>query len=223
VIRENKGIGLRVHSFLRAVKPLFLLGTDMGKKATFVVICASIVCLISCSGPWKSYPGTIEYPGKKLNVKHFVTRTRNKSELWITFRGRDVDFRIHTPKPIRDHSNFAYVKYRFDDGPWVKSDDWVSIGKEPSNDMVPQAGTELSLIQQTLDARRLYFAYDPKYDPPETLEFDVYDLKNAEDFSNQYTLRAKREESFDKCYYEGTTPTDNNARYDYCDGLPDQR
>jgi hypothetical protein len=192
-------------------------------KAALAAAFVILVSLTACSGPWKSYPGTVKYPDKEINIKSFVTRTRDKGELRITFRGRDVDFQIHTPKPIKDHDDWAYVKYRFDDGPWVKSDDWVAIGKHPSSDMVPQSGTELSLMQATLDARKLYFEYEPQYDPPETLEFDVHDLKKADDFSNQYTLRAKREESFDKCYYKGTIPADTKARLDYCDGLPDQR
>jgi hypothetical protein len=195
----------------------------MARNATLVIAYAALGSLIACSGPWRSSIEVISYPNKKINVRNFVTQSRNKGELWITFRVRDVDFEIHTPKPIKDHSDWAYVKYRFDDGPWVKSDDWVSMGRNPSSIMVPQRGTELSLLQATLDARKLYFEYEPKYDPPETLEFDVYELKKAEDFSNQYTLRAKREESFDNCYYKGTTPADNRARYDYCDGLPDQR
>jgi hypothetical protein len=195
----------------------------MARRATLAITYAMLVSLTACSGPWKSYPGAIKYPDKKIKVRNFVTRTKNKGELWITFRGRDVDFQIHTPKPIKDHSLFADVKYRFDDGPWLKSDDWVSMGTDPYPYMVPQAGTELSLIQETLGARKLFFEYEPKYDPPEALEFDVNGLKNAEDFSNQYTLRAKREESFDKCYYKGTTPADNEARWNYCDSLPDQR
>lgn len=196
----------------------------MARKVTLPITYAMLVCLIACSGPWKSYPRTIEYSHeKKINIRSFVTRTRDKGELWITFRQRDVDFGIHTPKPIKDHSDWAYVKYRFDDGPWVESDDWVSEGGPSSGIAVPQRGTELSLLRKTLGGRKLYFEYEPKYDPPETLEFDIHDLKKAEDFSNQYTLRAKREESFNKCYYEGKTPADNSARYHYCDGLPDQK
>jgi hypothetical protein len=194
----------------------------MARRATLAITYAMLVSLIACSGAWKSTQETIKYADKKTNVRHFVTRT-SKGQLRITFRGRDVDFGIHTPKPIKDYSHFAYVKYRFDDGPWVKGDDWVSMGTDTYPYLVPQAGTELSLIQETLDARKLYFEYEPKYDPPETLEFNVYGLKNAEDFSNQYTLRAKREESFDNCYFKGTTPADNDARWNYCDSLPDQR
>jgi hypothetical protein len=190
------------------------------KKTALATACVILVSLTACSGSWKSYPGTVEYPDKKIDVRNFVTRTRDKGELWITFRRRDVDFRIHTPKPIKAHSGWVYVRYRFDDGPWLKGDDWTTFGPEQA---VPQSGTELSLLKETLGARKLYFEYEPAYDPPETLEFDVHDLKKAEDFSNQYTLRAKREESFDKCYYKGTTPVDNKARWEYCDGLPDQR
>jgi hypothetical protein len=199
------------------------MGHDMARKATLVIAYATLGSLIACSGPWKSSTGVISYPDKKVNVRNFVTRSRNKGELWISFHGRDLDFQIHTPKPIKEHSYFTDVKYRFDKGPWVESDDWVAEGREPYSYMVPQRGTELSLLHETLDARKLYFEYEPKYDPPETLEFNVYDLKKAEDFSNQYALRAKREESFNDCYFKGTTPADNEARYHYCDGLPDQR
>jgi hypothetical protein len=192
-------------------------------KRLLVVVVIMLVPLVACSGPWKSYPGTVNYSnGKKINIRFFVTQTRDKGKLSIVFRQRDLEFQIYAPKPIKDYSGFVYVKYRFDDGPWVKSDDWVLFHRA-SPYIMPQAGTELPLIQEMLDAQKLYFEYEPKYDPPETLEFDVQGLKNAEDFSNQYTLRAKREESFDKCYNKGTTPADNEARWNFCDSLPDQR